>query len=83
MPFVKRHRAGEQLPRMIHPEPDERAIPLCEDLVREPTVQAAILGGSRYQGSWDEQSDLDIIVILEDSDDREETERAATWRWLT
>ena len=77
MPFIKRHRAGEQLPRVVHPEPDERAIPLCEDLVKEPTVQAAILGGSRHHGGWDEQSDLDIIVILEDSDDGEETERAA------
>ena len=77
MPFIKRHRAGEQLPRVVHPEPDERATPLCEDLVKEPTVQAAILGGSRYHGGWDEKSDLDIIVILEDSDDGEETERAA------
>ena len=45
--------------------------------MKEPTVQAAILGGSRYHGGWDEQSDLDIIVILADSGDGEETERAA------
>ena len=77
MPFIKRHRAGEQLPRVVHLEPDERATPLCEELVRHPFVQAAILSGSRYHGGWDEQSDLDIIVILEDSDDGEETEKAA------
>ena len=77
MPFIKRHRAGEQLPRVVHPEPDERATPLCQELVQHPAVQAAILSGSRYHGGWDEQSDLDIIVILEDSDDGEESEKAA------
>ena len=77
MPFIKRHRAGEYMPKVVHPEPDERATPLCQELAQEPTVQAAILGGSRYHGGWDEQSDLDIIVILEDSDDGEETEKAA------
>ena len=78
MPFIKRHRAGEEMPRLIHPQPDERAAPLCQVLVKHPAVQAAILGGSRYTGGWDEQSDLDIIVILEEADDEEETWKAAS-----
>ena len=50
---------------------------LCADLVREPSVQCAILNGSRLRGGWDEQSDLDILIILEDGADEEETRRAA------
>ncbi len=77
MPFVKRHRAGEEMPRVVHLDPDPRAAPLCQDLVKHTSVQAAILGGSRHTGGWDEQSDLDIIVILEEADDQEETRKAA------
>ena len=77
MPFIKRHRAGNQLPKLIHPEPDERATLICEELVKNPAVQAAILGGSRYRGGWDEQSDLDIIVILEEAGDEEASKKAA------
>lgn len=50
MPFVKRHRAGEAMPKVVHLDPDSRAIKLCEELVREPAIQAVILGGSRYTG---------------------------------
>ena len=51
MPFIKRHRSGEEMPRLTHPQPDERAAPLCQDLVKHPSVQAAILGGSRHTGA--------------------------------
>ena len=77
MPFIKRHRAGKEMPKVVHPEPDERATPLCEELVKLPAVQAVILGGSRYRGGWDEQSDLDIIVILEEQGDEEENIKTA------
>ena len=73
MAFVKRHRAGEEMPRVVHPQPDPRASALAEDLARRPAVQAVILGGSRYTGGWDEQSDLDLVVILEESADEEES----------
>ncbi len=66
------------MPEVVHRDPDGRAIPLCQDLVKSSAVQAAILGGSRHTGGWDEQSDLDIVVILEESDDGEETKRAAS-----
>ena len=65
------------MPEVVHRYPDARAMPLCQDLVKSSAVQAAILGGSRYTGGWDEQSDLDIIVILEEADDQEETRKAA------
>ena len=77
MPFIKRHRGGKAMPKVVHPEPDERATPLCEELVKVPAVQAVILGGSRYRGGWDEQSDLDIIVILEEHGDEEENNKTA------
>ena len=77
MPFIKRHRAGKAMPKVVHPEPDERATPLCEELVKLPAVQAVILGGSRYHGGWDEQSDLDIIVVLEEQGDEEENNKTA------
>ena len=72
MPFVKRHRAGKELPEVVHPGPDPRAAALAEELAWHPAVQAVILGGSRYTGGWDEQSDLDLLVILADSTDEGE-----------
>ena len=77
MAYVKRHRAGEEMPKVVHLDPDPRAVPLCQDLVEDPAVQAVILNGSRYRGRWDEQSDLDILVILEDGADQEEVKNAA------
>ena len=77
MAYVKRHRAGEEMPKVVHLDPDPRAVPLCQDLVEDPAVQAVILNGSRYRGRWDEQSDLDILVILEDGADQEEVKKAA------
>ena len=65
------------MPRVVHLDPDPRAVPLCQDLVQEPAVQAVILGGSRYRGRWDEQSDLDIMVILEDGADEQAIRKAA------
>ena len=60
---VRRHRIGDQMPVVSHPGPDPAAIALCRDLVAEAAVDCAILFGSRARGGWDEQSDLDIIVI--------------------
>ena len=72
MPYVKRHRAGEEMPKVVHLDPDPMAPRLCEALVQHSAIQAVILGGSRYRGRWDEQSDLDIMVILEDDADTDE-----------
>ena len=75
MPPVRRHRIGDQMPAVRHPGPDPSAIALCRDLVAEAAVGCAILFGSRAQGGWDEQSDLDIIVVHHGSGDEGE-ERA-------
>ena len=64
MPPVRRHRIGDQMPAVTHAGPDPNAIALCRDLVAEVApVDCAILFGSRALGGWDDQSDLDIIVI--------------------
>ena len=76
MPPVRRHRIGNQMPAVRHPGPDTSAIALCRDLVAEAPVDCAILFGSRARGGWDEQSDLDIIVIHQGAGDEGE-ERAA------
>ena len=63
MPPVRRHRIGDQMPAVAHPGPDPAAINFCRDLVAETDAECAILFGSRARGGWDEQSDLDVIVI--------------------
>ena len=73
MPPVRRHRIGDQLPAVIHLGPDPAAIDLCRDLAAETDAAAVILFGSRATGGWDEQSDLDLIIVhpaADDEDDR-------------
>ena len=73
MPPVRRHRIGDQLPAVIHPGPDPAAIALCRDLAAQTDAEAVVLFGSRATGGWDEQSDLDLIIIdpaADDADDR-------------
>ena len=73
MPPVRRHRIGDQMPAVIHPRPDPAAIALCRDLVAATGAECVILFGSRATGGWDEQSDLDLIVVhpaANDDDDR-------------
>ena len=65
MPYPKRHRAGREMPKIVHLDPDPRAFALAEELVQEPAIQCVILNGSRYRGRWDDQSDLDTLIILE------------------
>ena len=72
---MKRHRAGTEVPRAVHPDPDPRAIALCERLAEHAAVQAVILGGSRLTGGWDEQSDLDLVAVLAEPRDPEAAER--------
>ena len=63
MPPVRRHRIGDQMPAITHAGPDPNAIAFCQDLMAQAPVDCAILFGSRALGGWDDQSDLDIIVI--------------------
>ena len=79
MPPVRRHRMGEQLPAVIHPGPDPAAFDLCRDLASETDAQAVVLFGSRAAGGWDEQSDLDMIIVrpaAESGEGREAIRRA-------
>ena len=63
MPPVRRHRIGKEKPAVIHPDPDPAAINLCRDLAAETDAEAVVLFGSRAGGGWDEQSDLDMIIV--------------------
>ena len=81
MPLVRRHRIGDQLPAVIHPDPDPAAFDLCGELAANTDAQAVILFGSRATGGWDEQSDLDLIIVhpaADDEDDRREGPRAGS-----
>ena len=73
MPPVRRHRIGDQMPAVVHPGPDPAAFDLCRELATETDAQAVILFGSRAAGGWDEQSDLDMIIVhpaVDAGDDR-------------
>ena len=63
MPPVRRHRIGEEMPAVVHPDPDPAAINLCQDLAVETDAEAIVLFGSRAIGGWDEQYDLDMIIV--------------------
>ena len=72
MPPVRRHRIGDQLPAVVHPDPDPAAIDLCRDLAANTDAQAVVLFGSRAAGNWDEQSDLDMIIVHPAADAEDE-----------
>ena len=69
MPPVRRHRIGDQLPAVVHPDPDPAGFDLCRDLAANADAQAVVLFGSRAAGGWDDQSDLDLIIIHGGADD--------------
>ena len=71
MPPVRRHRIGDQMPAVVHPDPDPAAFDLCRDLATETDAQAVVLFGSRAAGGWDEQSDLDMIIVRPAADSEE------------
>ena len=76
MPPVRRHRIGDQLLAAVHPDPDPAAIALCRDLAAETDAEAVILFGSRATGVWDEQSDLDLIIVQPAADDEDDRGKA-------
>ena len=59
------------MPEAVHPDPDPRAVALCQRLAGHAAIQAVILGGSRLTGGWDEQSDLDLVAVLAEPCDPE------------
>ena len=81
MPPVRRHRIGDQLPAVIHPDPDPAAFDLCRELAANTDAEAVILFGSRATGGWDQQSDLDMIIV-HPADDEEDDRRRSLGRAL-
>ena len=76
MPSVRRHRIGDQLPAVIHPDPDQDAIALCRDLAANTDAEAVILFGSRATGGWDQQSDLDMIIVRPAADEEDDRRKS-------
>ena len=76
MPPVRRHRTFDQLPAVIHPGPDPADFDLCRELAVEADAQAVVLFGSRATGGWDEQSDLDLIIVHPAADEEDDRRRS-------
>ena len=73
--LVSRHRTGEYLPEVVHQGPDPAAVAVCREVLAESGAECVILHGSRGWGGWDEQSDLNVIVIHHAAGDEVERER--------
>ena len=74
MPPVRRHRIGAEMPAVVHPGPDPAALNFCRDLAAGTDAEAVVLFASGATGGWDQQSDLDLIIVhgAADDDDRRE-----------
>ena len=68
--LVSRHRIGEYLPEVVHQGPDPAAVAVCREVLAESGAECVILHGSRGWGGWDEQSDLNLIVVQRVAADR-------------
>ena len=73
--LVSRHRIGKYLPEVVHQGPDPAAVAVCREVLAESGAECVILHGSRGWGGWDEQSDLNVIVIHHAAGDEVERER--------
>ncbi len=73
--LVSRHRIGEYLPEVVHQGADPAAVAVCREVLAESGAECVILHGSRGWGGWDEQSDLDVIVIHHAAGDEVERDR--------
>ena len=73
--LVSRHRIGEYLPEVVHQGPDPAAVAVCREVLAESGAECVIQHGSRGWGGWDEQSDLNVIVIHHGAGDEVERDR--------
>ena len=63
--LVSRHRIGDHLPEVVHPGADPVAVAVCREVLGDTGAECVVLHGSRGWGGWDEQSDINIIVVHE------------------
>ena len=61
--LVRRHRVGKYLPEVVHQGADPAAVAVCREVLAESGAECVILHGSRGWGGWDEQSDLNVILV--------------------
>ena len=69
--LVKRHRIGDQMPRTVHPRARSYRLGPLQGLGGSPGHGVRDPLGSRAAGGWDEQSDLDMIIIHPSAGDDE------------
>ena len=63
--LVSRHRIGDHSPEVVHPVADPVGIAVCCQVLEDTGAECVVLHGSRGWGGWDEQSDINIIVVHE------------------
>ena len=73
--LVSRHRIGDHLPDVVHPGADPVAIAVCCQVLEDTVAECVVLQGSRGWGGWDEQSDINIIVVHEAATEKPEADR--------
>ena len=61
--LVSRRRTGKHMPGVVRQVPAPAAIAVCRDALEERHAERVVLHGSRGWGGWDEQSDLNPIVV--------------------
>ena len=75
--LASRRRIGKHMPGVVRQGPDPAAIAVCRDWLEESHTERVILHGSRGCGGWDEQSDLNLIVVM--TPPQTATSRAERW----
>ena len=65
MPVVKRHRIGEDMPAVIHPDPDPAALALCRGLALDSLKERHYPGYTDYQSPDLEVRDGQMVVSLD------------------
>ena len=73
--LVSRHRIGEYLPEVVHPDTDPVAVAVCREVLEDTGAECVILHGSRGWGGWDEQSDFNVMVVHEAALEKYEADR--------
>ena len=73
--MVSRNHIGKYLPEVVHPVADPVAIAVCCQVLEDTGAECVVLHGSRGWGHWDEQSDINIIVVHEAAAEKPEADR--------
>ena len=70
--MASRHRIGESLPEVAHSDIDPIVVAVCREVLKDTGAECVIMHGSP---GWDEQTDINIIVVHEGASEK----RGADW----